>query len=202
MLAPFELREEIIRSTGIVSLPSLRVFEDALILSAAHALPRGNRLAAITLSGGAATIVADEAVRLGIELPEISPTTHRRVRANLPSFAAVRNPLDASYQMLSDPDGFRDTLIALLADGEFDAALAQFTTNADPFAERLANAVVAVSRAVDVPIYVSRFGGAQLAPKALKVYEEAGIPVLDAPDRATQAIAAVMAAGKAIARHG
>ena len=61
MLASFELREEIIRSGGIVSLPSLRVLEDALMLSSAYDLPRGKRLAAITFSGGAATIIADEA---------------------------------------------------------------------------------------------------------------------------------------------
>jgi acyl-CoA synthetase (NDP forming) len=52
-----------------------------------------------------------------------------------------------------------------------------------------------------VPVYVSRFGGTHLAPRALKVYEEAGIPVLDAPDRATQAIAAVMSARRAIGRR-
>lgn len=201
MLAPFELREEIIRGTGMVSLPSLRVFEDALVLSSAHDLPRGRRLAALTLSGGAATIVADEAARLGIELPDISPATSQRVRAHLPPYAAVRNPMDASYQMLAHPEGFRHTMAALLADGEFDAALVQFTTNADPFAERLAHAVVEVSAAADVPVYVSRFGGRQLAPKALKVYEEAGIPVLDAPDRAAQAIAAVMMAAAAIDGH-
>ena len=106
--------------------------------------------------------------------------------------------MDTSYQMLSDPDSFVQAIIAMLAEDEFDAALVQFTTNADPFAERLAHTVVAVLKAVDVPVYVSRFGGTQLAPRALKVYEEAGIPVLDAPDRATQAIAAVMAARKAI----
>ena len=198
MLASFELREAIIRAAGIVSLPSLRVLEDALMLSSAYDLPRGKRLAAITFSGGAATIIADEAVRLGIDLPDLTEATRDRVRAHVPSYAAVRNPMDTSYQMLSDPDSFVQAIIAMLAEDEFDAALVQFTTNADPFAERLAHTVVAVLKAVDVPVYVSRFGGTQLAPRALKVYEEAGIPVLDAPDRATQAIAAVMAARKAV----
>ena len=201
MLASFELREELIRSARMVSLPSLRVLEDALMLSAAYELPRGNRLAAITFSGGAGTIIADEAVRNGIDLPELSATTRQRIRAHVPSYAAVRNPMDVSYQMISDPDSFVRAMIAMLAGEEFDAALLQFTTNADPFAERLARAVLSVIAVADVPVYVSRFGGTHLAPRALKVYEEAGIPVLDAPDRATQAIAAVMSARRAIGRR-
>jgi acyl-CoA synthetase (NDP forming) len=198
MLASFELREEIIRAAGMVSLPSLRVLEDALMLSSAYGLPRGNRLAAITFSGGAAAIIADEAVRLGVELPELSETTREQVRAHVPSYASVRNPMDTSFQMLAKPESFVRALIAMLEGDEFDAALVQFTTNADPFAERLAHAVVSARAAVSVPVYVSRFGGNHLAPRALKVYEEAGIPVLDAPDRATQAIGAVMMARKAI----
>ncbi len=76
--------------------------------------------------------------------------------------------------------------------GQFDALLVQFTTNADPYAEHVARATVAVRAASPVPVYVSRFGGEHLAPKALAVYRGAQVPVLDAPDRAAQAIAAVM----------
>jgi acyl-CoA synthetase (NDP forming) len=182
----------------MVSLPSLRVLEDALKLQAVYDLPRGDRLAAITFSGGAATIIADEAVRLGVQLPELTDATRDRVRQFVPSYAAVRNPMDTSYQMLSAPDSFVQAMNAMLQDNEFDAALVQFTTNADPFAEGLARTVVQVLKEIKVPIYVSRFGGMQLAPKALEVYRQAGIPVIDAPDRATQAIAAVMTARKAI----
>ena len=201
MLASFELREELIRTAGIVSLPSLRILEDTLMLSSTYDLPRGNRLAAITFSGGAATIIADEAERLGIELPDLTAKTSARIRQYVPSYAAVRNPMDTSYQMVSNPESFAKAIHAMLADDEFDAALVQFTTNADPYAERLAHTVISVLKSVDVPVYISRFGGNKLAPRAMKVYEEAGIPVLDAPDRAAQAIAAVMKAREAISEY-
>ena len=73
--------------------------------------------------------------------------------------------MDTSYQMVSDPERFVQAIIAMLAEDEFDAALVQFTTNADPFAERLAHTWSLVLNAVDVPIYVSRFGGTKLAPE-------------------------------------
>lgn len=198
MVGSYAVREEVIRAAGMVSVPSLRTLEDALLLAASTTLPAGQRLVAVTFSGGACTIIADEAEVWGVELPDLSHETRDRVAQHVPSYAAVRNPLDVSYQMLSDPDSFQTAIATLLARGEFDAALIQFTTNADPYAEHTARAVIGVREQVDVPVYVSRFGGEHLAPKALSVYREAGVHVLDAPDRATRAVAAVMNASRAI----
>lgn len=197
MVGSFELREEVIRAAGMVSVPSLQVLQDALQLCSSTRMPQGNRLMVVTFSGGACSIIADEAETWDVDLPELSEGTREEVRRHVPSFAAVRNPLDVSYQMLSDPSSFERALSALLARGEFDALLVQFTTNADPYAEHTARAVIAVREQVDVPVYVSRFGAQHLAPRALAVYREAGVPVLDAPDRAARAVAAVMTARRA-----
>lgn len=192
MVGSLELREEVIRAAGMFSVSSLRVLEDALHLSATTSLPAGNRLMVVTFSGGACSIIADEAHRLAIDLPDLSHATRDEMARHVPSFAAVRNPLDVSYQMLSQAEGFERALGALVSSGEFDALLVQFTTNADPYAEDVARATVAARATSPIPVYVSRFGGNHLAPGAMAVYREADVPVLDAPDRATQAIGAVM----------
>lgn len=192
MVGSLALREEVIGEAQMVSVSSLRVLEDALHLSATTDFPAGKRLMAVTFSGGACSIIADEAERFAIDLPALSEATREEVAKHVPSFAAVRNPLDVSYQMLSQAGAFEAALGALAESGEFDALLVQFTTNADPYAEHVARATVAVRQASPIPVYVSRFGGEHLAPRALAVYREANVPVLDAPDRAAQAIAAVM----------
>lgn len=192
MVGSLTLREEVIRAARMVSVPSLRVLEDALHLSATTDLPAGKRLMVVTFSGGACSIIADECDRFGVELPDLTEETRAEVAEHVPSFAAVRNPLDVSYQMLSAAGAFENALEALASSGRFDALLVQFTTNADPYAEDVARATVAVREASPIPVYVSRFGGEHLAPKALAVYREHHVPVLDAPDRAAQAIAAVM----------
>ncbi|WP_324275512.1 hypothetical protein [Blastococcus brunescens] len=102
--------------------------------------------------------------------------------------------------MITQPEAFERLLIALTERGEYDALLLQFTTNADPYAEKLAEKVVEMRRRLGIPLYISRFGGEQLAPKALAVYREAGVHVMDAPDRATLAIAAVMAGARQLRR--
>lgn len=204
MVGSYELREEVIRAAGMMSVGSLRVLEDALRLATSTALPSGDRLVAVTFSGGACSIIADEAEVAGIQLPELSEATRREVAGNVPSYAAVRNPLDVSYQMLSSPERFQQALTALLRRGEYDALLVQFTTNADPYAEHLARVVAELRTTVAEPVYISRYGGQHLAPRAYAVYDHEGIPVLDAPDRAAQAVAAVMGAvrsGRAVMAH-
>jgi acyl-CoA synthetase (NDP forming) len=196
LVGSFELREAVLRAAGVVSVPSLQTLEDALRLTAASGLPAGPRVAALTFSGGACTIIADAAEALGVELPDLDERTGAAVRELLPSFAAVRNPLDVSFQLIADPDAFHATLTALASAGAFDAILVQFTTNADPGAARTAQAVLRVRDDVDIPLYVARYGGAQLAPQAYAIYADAGLPILDAPDRSMQAIAALIAAGR------
>jgi acyl-CoA synthetase (NDP forming) len=201
MVGSFAVREAVVRAAGMVSVPSLRVLEDAVALAAQEPLPAGDRLVAVTFSGGACSIIADEGEVAGIELPELSDATREAVRPHVPSYAAVRNPLDCSYQMITQPEAFERLLVALTERGEYDALLLQFTTNADPYAAKLAEKVAEMREKLSIPLYVSRYGGDQLAPRALAVYREAGVHVLDAPDRATLAVAAVMAGARALRAH-
>lgn len=203
MVGSFAQREAVLEASHVVSVPSLRVLEDALLLCANYEQnPRGRRLAAITFSGGACSIIADEAERFGIELPELSEQTQATVKPYVPSFAAVRNPLDCSFAMLTRAAEFERVIEVFGNSGEFDAVLVQFTTNADPYAVDIARAVVAVKERLPIPLYVSRYGGEQLAPNALAVYAEAGVLVMDAPDRATAAVAAVMQGYEAVRAAG
>ncbi len=200
MVGSFAVREAVVEAAGMISVPSLRVLEDAVALAAQEPLPAGDRLVAVTFSGGACSIIADEGEANGIDLPELSEATREAVRPHVPSYAAVRNPLDCSYQMITQPEKFEQLLLALTERGEYDALLLQFTTNADPYAAKLAEKVVEMRERLGIPLYVSRFGGEQLAPLALDVYRRAGVHVLDAPDRATLAIAAVMAGARTVRR--
>lgn len=194
LVGSLRIRQHVLASARMTEVPTLRVLEDVMLLGAADRLPRGPRLAVVTFSGGASTVIADELDRWGIVLDDLSPETAAAVQAKLPSFAAVHNPLDVSYQVISQPEAFRDAMTVLLTDGAYDAALVQFTTNADPYAEHTAKAALAVREAVDVPVYLSRYGADAIAPRAVEVYREAGVSVLDAPDRAAQAVAALLRA--------
>ncbi|MGH3758913.1 acetate--CoA ligase family protein [Actinophytocola sp.] len=194
MVGDIEMREAVLRAAGVVSVPSLLVLEDAIALSTGSPRPRGRRLAGITFSGGACTIIADICDEEGIELPELPDEVRSVLTAALPEYAAIRNPLDVSYQLLGKAENFETAVEVIATSGAFDAVLIQFTTNADPHAERLARKLVSLLGRVDIPIYVSRYGANHLAPMAMQVYREAGVYVMEAPDRACRAISALMRA--------
>lgn len=202
LVGSFAAREAVLEAAGVVSVGSLRELEDAVTLAAAGPLPRGNRLVAVTFSGGACSIIADETEGTEVQLPDLSEETRTAVAAHVPSYSAVRNPFDLSFQMLTRDDDFEQVITKLATSGEYDAVLLQFTTNADPYAARLAERVVSLRARLDVPLYVSRYGGAHLAPRALEKYAEHGLPVLDAPDRAARAVAALVRAGAIVRAAG
>ena len=200
LIGAHELREALLRAAGAVTVPTLRVLEDALALFEAHGLPAGRRVVALTASGGASAIIADEAGVAGLELPELPAAVRRRLEAVLPPFAAIRNPIDVTVQVIVDPDGFTRALAAIADPAAFDAVLVQLTTNADPGAERTAEAICTTSARAALPVVVARYGARSLAPRGMAVYERAGIPVLDTPERAVAVVAALVRAGEAL-RH-
>jgi acyl-CoA synthetase (NDP forming) len=91
-----------LRQSGVVRVRSL----EELVITA-DVIARAGRLAApgiavVSISGGSVDIVADEADRLGLDLPPFSERAADEIRAVLPGFAAAGNPLDITGAALGD----------------------------------------------------------------------------------------------------
>lgn len=76
--------------------------------------PRGRRLVFISNSGASCVMAADYAEQRGIPLARVPAD---RLRAVLPPFAAVDNPIDVTGALLGNPKLFGDVL-PLVAEGE------------------------------------------------------------------------------------
>ena len=84
-----------LRCHGISRLADLDELIEASVLSTAHPQPPSARtVAAVTLSGGEAAMIADLADALGLHMPPFRPETERALRDILPPVCAVSNPLD------------------------------------------------------------------------------------------------------------
>lgn len=73
----------------------------ALAIAGAFAtcpLPRGNRAAVVTVSGGGGALMADALTAAGLALPELRPETQAVTRGMIPSYGATRNPVDITGQ--------------------------------------------------------------------------------------------------------
>jgi acyl-CoA synthetase (NDP forming) len=57
-------------------------------------LPRGKNIGIISNGGGLAVMASDEAVKLGLNIPDLSQKTKEFLRKEMPSYVTVANPLD------------------------------------------------------------------------------------------------------------
>ena len=86
-------------------------------------LLRGNRLGVVTPSGGASEIIADRADDEGLALPPFAPATTAALKAMLPAFADVANPLDVTGYVVVDRTLLGRALEIVVADPGLDMVL-------------------------------------------------------------------------------
>ncbi len=100
------------------------LLELAKALAVPGARPRGSGgLAILTCSGGDSGLGADEAARLGLDLPALAPATRDRLSALLPPAATVANPLDYTALIWGEVPTLRDTIAAVGEDPGIDHVL-------------------------------------------------------------------------------
>ncbi len=103
------------------------LLELAKALAQSGARPRRDGgLAVLTCSGGDSGVAADEAKRLGIELPEFSPQIRASLAKLLPAAATVANPLDYTSLLWSQGDRLRAIATAVGDDPAIDQLLICF----------------------------------------------------------------------------
>jgi acyl-CoA synthetase (NDP forming) len=157
-------------------------------------LPGSRRLAVMTMSGGAGVLMADAAEEGGLDLTPLSAEAQKSVIEWVP-FAAARNPVDVTAQVLNDPSILDKAFDLLFGREKFPAMVAFFTTwaSSPQMAEPLYKAVsAAAARYPDRYFALSAIA----SPEMQRRYEEAGVGVFEDPWRAVESIAAAVRAAE------
>jgi acetate---CoA ligase (ADP-forming) len=104
---------------------------------ASNPLPQGDRVAVLTVSGGAGIWGTDTAALQGLQVPELSQGIQGDIMRLLPSYGSARNPIDVTAQgVLSG--GLQRSIDLLSISGEVDAILVVLSLSSDvrmPFKE-------------------------------------------------------------------
>ena len=140
-----------LRANGVVRVGSYEALLDAAAALSRYRPVGGRRVGVITMSGGAAAVVADECARLGLLVPELGTETRTELRATVPGLTVVENPLDLGADAVLDPDVVAGCATRVAAAPGIDAVVVQLTTNADPAASRIAEGLVEVIEESDTP---------------------------------------------------
>jgi acyl-CoA synthetase (NDP forming) len=85
-------------------------------------LPKGDRVAVVTVSGGAGIWGADTVSAQGLQVPELSLPMQASIRVLIPSYGSPRNPVDITAQAVHS-GGLQKTIDLLDQSDEVDAIL-------------------------------------------------------------------------------
>src|SRR5258706_1783236 len=93
-------------------------------------LPKGDRVAVLTVSGGAGIWGADTVAMQGLQVPELSKTIQAEIGKLLPSYGATRNPIDVTAQGVHS-GGLQKSIDLLDVSDEVDAILVVLSLSSD-----------------------------------------------------------------------
>ena len=115
---------------------------------ATNPLPKGDRVAVLTVSGGAGIWGADTVSMQGLRVPELSQTVQNQIKQWMPSYGAAGNPIDVTAQGASS-GGLQKTVDLLAASDEVDAILVVLSLSSEvrmPFKEAELKPAIAAQR--------------------------------------------------------
>jgi acyl-CoA synthetase (NDP forming) len=164
-------------------------------LLAAHGPAASSAIGIVSTSGGAGVVATEAAERAGLTLPPLGEETRRRLAAVLPDFASLTNPADTSGMFVEDPDVFRGSLAAFLAEPAIEAVVLVLTVHPPELSDELAARAIEAAAGADRPLVVLWTAGAMSDP-ARAALRGAGVPVIEDADRCMTALAARARAGR------
>jgi acyl-CoA synthetase (NDP forming) len=182
--------DALFKQVGVIRAQS---FADLLDIPAALAtgrVLRGQRVAILTSTGGAGTLVSDDLGVAGFETPAPDAATAQALRALQTGSEAVldRNPIDVTLAGLR-PDLLRGAITALLASPGYDALIIIVGSSSLAMPELLAGAIQDCLPHSDKPVlaYVSPH-----APEIGALLTQRGVPAFAAAESCTAALAGML----------
>lgn len=191
MAGDWQLMRTMVERAGVVLVDSLEALGDVLEIVVRAKPVRQGGVAVLTESGAFKALTLDLAEDIGLPLPAMAGGTAAAMRAAIPDFIPVSNPMDLTAQALVDPDLYRRTLMPLVADNDF-AALVFGIIQTDPAtaARKFPAIIDAVSAlAPDKPVvFAGLDDGADVPAAYIAGLHAIGVPYFPSPDRAFRAL--------------
>ena len=180
--------DALFRQLGIVrALQFSDLLDVPLALSSGRRL-KGRRIAVVTSTGGAASLVADAAGLAGFETPAPDPVTAGRLKAlSIPDAVLDRNPIDVTLAGVKS-EYFRDVLDSVLESPSYDAVAVILGSSSITEPETVGAPLRDCFARTDKPVVVF---AAPNAPHAVKHLNLAGIPTFAAPEACAAAFSAM-----------
>ncbi|NVK37815.1 MAG: bifunctional acetate--CoA ligase family protein/GNAT family N-acetyltransferase, partial [Gammaproteobacteria bacterium] len=176
--------EAILLRAGVLRVDSTEeLFESVESLTRMKPL-KGERLAIVANGIGGAILAVDRLIHEGGQLAKLSDETIDKLSEVLPGYWSQSNPVDITPE--ASPEVYRKVLKIIEEDTGVDAILVLFSPTSVVNSQDVANAVVHHSKFYQKNLLTSWMGG-ETVERSRHVFDDAGIPTYDTPDRAVKA---------------
>src|SRR5690242_10532722 len=185
--------DAIFRHHGIIRGEDLDHMVDVASAFAYCPLPRGNRVAVITGSGGSAVWMADILSAHGLELPVLEEDIRAKIMAMLPPYASALNPIDATAQAIGEV-GYAPIVELVRQSKRIDTIILIASLANESTAKKLAGEMAELTASLDKPILLSTYTTA--TPASIAAIAGAGIPCYTSMPSCARAIKALVDYGR------
>ena len=181
--------DAVFRQFGVYRAESIEEFFDIARSCVIGTLPANDRVAMITVSGGVGVLMADDADRRGLAVPPMPEAAQRQMRELVP-FAAPRNPIDVTGQVLNDFSLLDRAIDLAIGSGGYGSVVSfQGSVGRNPDMREGSRRGWLRRKAGHPGVHFAVCGFS--APDYVRDLEAAGIPVYEEATHATRAIAAM-----------
>ena len=186
-----EAFEALFRQNGVALVDSIDELCETAGLMAYAPLPKGDRVAMFTVSGGATSLVGDLGDKAGIHFPPIGEATNKKLQAIIEVDRSFNNPIDTvGMPRLRRGKNMEHLLDVLNDDDGLDViglALGMRIEGAESHDALVAEIARAIARAKK-PMVVVSFVGNGLTKRWRGYAADHGVPILDNPEVGMRAI--------------
>lgn len=185
--------EALFRQKGIIRVNDVKeIIQVARVMERLTAMPNGMNLGVITTSGGAGILLADEASRIGLVLPEMDPQAQDQLSEVIPAYGSTVNPVDITAQVINEAGGFKKVLKVLIDNPNVDAIIVVISMIYGESGKIIAEEVVEAHKSAQKPIVVTWPAGDRLMSDNFKVLEAGNVPWCKSPVEGINALGKVM----------
>jgi len=193
MAGDWQVMRALVEHAGVVLVDGLEELGDVAELAIrCPTIAAGGGAAVLTESGAFKALTLDLCESIGLALPEPAPESAAAIRAAVPDFIGVSNPMDLTAQALVDPDLYRRTLQPLLADDRYAAVVLGIIQTDEATARLKFEPIIDAIRALEPQkpvIFAGMDEGAPVPAAYIGDLRRLNVPYFPSPDRAFRAIA-------------